>query len=317
MQEHLQREVPGVGLIEYETAPAGWVTKDGKRRQSDWRAYHLTPEQDCSCDSGWLGVGEEAEPCDWCKGSGRIRGKRTRLPSVTTWLGQVLPKDLTRYGEEHGIRGTMEAVRRGEIDPHEHTDEDAVHRVRALKLGADAARDRAATRGTDAHSIVEAFLRTGIAPRLAGWPPEIHGYIRALTDWVLAARPEPVEPVHVEQLVVSPTHGYAGRFDLIATINGVRTLVDFKTHPKGFIWPAAHFQTRAYARAAVECGDGPVDRVMIVVFAADGSFRTTECCVDDAMLDAALGFWRAVRPVNALCERANRAEKRAREVLAA
>jgi len=285
MEVALRRELPDGGLIEFESAPIGFLTKGGEPRRAPWRAYFYT------------------DPC----------GVRRRYPSVTTWLSAVLPKDLTRFGEEHGIRGLAELVRRGEWNPREHTDEDAVQRVRAAKLGAEAARDRAATRGTDAHALVEAFLETGEPPSIEDWPVEMHGYVRALTWWYLATNPEPLE---VEQLVASPTHGYAGRVDLIARIDGVRALVDFKTNPRAQLWPGGHFQTRAYARASVECGLEPCERVMLVCFAADGAFREMDCCVDDAGLDAALAFYAAVKPVNAACEVHNRAERDARRLAA-
>jgi hypothetical protein len=77
MRTYLKRDVPW-GLIEFEESPAGWLTQKGTRRFRDWRAYNVTKH------------GE----------------KRERYPSVTTAFGEVIPKDFSRYGEEHGARGT-------------------------------------------------------------------------------------------------------------------------------------------------------------------------------------------------------------------
>jgi hypothetical protein len=43
LEVHKRRELPDGGVLEFESAPVGWTTKDGKRRQKPWRAYMFTP----------------------------------------------------------------------------------------------------------------------------------------------------------------------------------------------------------------------------------------------------------------------------------
>lgn len=273
LEVYLRRSLDNGRRIEFEQAPAGYLTQKGEPRRVPYRAYYF--------------------------GSGN---KRTRLPSVTTFLNAVLPKDLTRWAEEQGILGAHEAHRQGIIGTA-NTGEEAVEGVRSFKLGADAARDRAATRGTSAHTLVEEYLQTGEPPNPADHPPEFHGYLRALTRWLLDNDPEPVA---VEQLVADPDAGYAGRVDLRARINGALVTVDFKTSARGQVYNAAHLQLAMYERAAVWCGDPPADELRIVGFAEDGRYREMECLATAESVEAALWWYHSVKPITSGCESHNR-----------
>jgi hypothetical protein len=288
MAHTLSRRLPDGSLIQYEEAPAGWLTKDGTVRHRDWRAYHYTP-------------------------AGAV--KRTRLTSVTTLLDDILPKPgLPVWSEAHGIRGAIAAVRQGLVAGDVAPDE-AVAIVRRAHLGADAAKDQAADRGLNVHALLEEYMRTGAAPRLAGHPEPHHGYIRALASWLLAYDPQPVA---VEQIVADTTAGYAGRLDLRAHIGDRLITVDLKTQENAAIYEGAHFQVGLYERAAIKSGDEPADGCLVVVVAADGQYRVMAADHEPWRLDAALLFRRAKQPITAICEKANKIERDARrEVVAA
>lgn len=274
------RELDDGTLIEFEQAPAGFLKKDGEPRRADWRAYFVTPPG----------------------------GRRTRVPSVTTLLDAIIPKPgIVPWAEARGIEGAVEAVRRGEIDPA--TVLDPVEAVRALRLGADAAKDEAATRGVDVHALLEAYALDGVAPNPADFPASHAGYIQALARWLVKARPEPTQ---VEQLVYSAAHGYAGRLDLRASIDGVDTLVDLKTQRSAGIYEGAHVQAAMYALAATECGDPEPQRTIIVVLAEDGAFREMDCLAGPEQVKAALEWCAMVRPIQSACAQRNRVEKEAR-----
>ncbi len=278
---YLKRELPDGVLLEFEQSPAGFLKKDGTPRLVDHRAYYVTEP------------GEE---------------KRKRLPSVTTLLGSIIPVDLTRWGEEHGIRGCMEALRRHELEV-DHTDEDAVERVRALKLGADAARDRRATEGINVHNLLEQWMVSETVPNPAEHPPEVHGYIQALARWVMVTQPEVLA---VERLVYSRRFGYAGRVDLLARIDGFTTLIDFKTQPRAGIYASAHVQAAMYALALYECGELEPEDMRIVVLAEDGAFREMEVLATPETVGAALTWYRELKPIDAACLTHNRVERDAR-----
>jgi hypothetical protein len=285
MEETLRREIPA-GLIEFEQAPAGWLTKTGTPREKPWRAYHWTPTE----------------------------GDRQRLPSTTTLLDAICPKaGLPPWSEARGVEGAVEGVRLGLID-HETTPERGVGIVRAHKLGAEAAKRKAAERGLNVHALLEAYMLTGAAPKLGEHPKHHRGYIQGLTRWLIAENPEPVA---VEQLVVHPEDGYAGRLDLRARIDGQLVTVDLKTQERGGIYATAHWQVAMYERAARWCGDEPADRKMVVVVAANGEFRQMDAEWDEERLNAALAYYRASRPVESACESANRIEREARKAVSA
>ncbi len=284
MEHTKRRELPDGSLIEFEEAPVGWLTKAGEPRKKDWRAYFYTP----------------------------AGGERVRVPSVTTILDTILPKPgLPPWAEARGIEGAVEAVRLGEIDPRDCAD--PVGTVRRLRLGADRARDDAADRGLNVHAILEEYMRTGAAPNPAEHPEAHHGYIRGLTRFLLKHDPEPVA---VEELVCSPVDGYAGRLDLRAVASRLLTGYDLKSQEKGYIYPGAHIQLGCYERGAIAAGDEPADRLLVVVVDAQGGFREMPADHPPEMLDRALDFYRAIKPINSACESANRIEREARKVAA-
>ena len=282
MQVTMRRELADGSLIEFEQAPRGWLTKYATPRQRDWRAYFWSPPD----------------------------GDRERMTSVSTVLDTVCPKPgLPVWSEANGIMGAIEAVRLGEIDPHAIAPVEAVERVRFLGLGADRARDTAATRGLNIHALLEHYAMTGSPPNPADHPPEHAGYIMGLARFLLKAQPEPIA---VEELVCSPQDGYAGRSDFRALVDGFRVRYDAKTNEKGQIWDSAHHQLRLYERAGIACGDDPSDLLHVVVFSADGGFREMPCAVSEQACDALLAFWREQRAVLSACDAANRAVKAAR-----
>lgn len=287
LQERRRRELPDGSLVEFEYAPIGYLTAKGEPRRKEWRAYYFTPADQRT-----------------------ISGKRERLMSVSSILEAICPKGgLPRWAEARGIEGCFQAMRIGEIDPTIHTPEDAIQRVRLLKLGADRARDAAADRGLDAHDALHVYMVTGSLPPKERYPVEDWGYYIGIASWLLEARPEPVE---VEQLVASPQDGYAGRSDLVALVNGRRVRYDAKTQERGQIYDSAHVQVQLYERAGVASGDEPCEECRVVVFAADGTYRDMPGAATPKTVEAALAYYGQIKPIVSACESANRAERKAR-----
>lgn len=278
MECKLRREVFG-GTIEYFEAEVGWLTQAGTPRQRAHRAYKWTPKE----------------------------GDPKNLPSVSYICDQVCPKPgLAHYAEARGIEGTVIAMKAGLVY-EESRAEDAIALVREHGLGAEAAKNRAATRGLNVHAINEHFLLTGEAPRPGDHPEHHRGYIRSWAKMVLALNPEPLA---VEQLVVNGDDSYAGRLDLRARVRGVLELDDLKTQENGALYPQAHIQTALYERAAVWCGDEPAERLRAIVLPANGDWNEEQHSVivnlKGWQVDAALAWWRAKRPIDSACESRNR-----------
>jgi len=315
LQVQLERHIPGFGTIRYEYAPAGYLTAQGEVRQRDHRVYHFRPDpdicEDCEGDGRDYSRSERGRKCPPCGGTG-IKPTE-RLTSVTTLIGQITPKDgLAPWSEARGIEGAVEAVRLRIIDPDDPASAAmAVGQVRAHRLGADRARDDAADRGLDIHGCLEEYMRTGTVQQPAR--EEHRGYWLGLTRWLAATD---LEPEEVEQIVASPGDGYAGRLDLVARCRSERVLFDAKTNDRGQIWPGAHLQVQLLERARRVLGDPPADRLRVVVFAADGEFREMDAVESPGLVDHALAFGRALRPVTRACDAANRLERAARRAAA-
>ena len=301
------------GRIDFEEAPRGSLTADGQERDRDWRAYFWTPSGPCpACE----GTGREpgaregtTRKCAACQGSGEP--KRQRMTSVTTILDAITAKGgLPPWAEAKGIEGLLKAIQLGFVDPATITGPEAVERVRGLRLGADAARDEAADRGTfSVHAPLEHYMRTGESPSIADYPPEHAGYVQALCRWLLFADPEPEQ---VEEMVCHPEYGYAGRSDLVARGSGLRTRWDYKSQGRGQVFEGLHVQLRLYEMAAVRGGDEPCDLLQGVVLAENGEFAVMACAADEAAALAALAWYSALRPIASVCAAHNKLAREAR-----
>jgi hypothetical protein len=106
--------------------------------------------------------------------------------------------------------------------------------------------------GTQAHALIEWNLRKDLG-QVVGPEPRVHENatwaFMAFQDWASSVN---LVPKYIEQTVFSRVHGYAGTMDLLAEVNGVLTLVDFKTGKA--IYAEAHLQNVAYQAALIEMG---------------------------------------------------------------
>lgn len=285
MERKLYREIPD-GMIEYFEAKAGWLTQRGEPRLRPYRKYLWTP----------------------------VDGEPVKLPSTSSINDTICPKPGVDYwSEERGIEGTVLALKAGLIYEGSLA-KDAIAVVREHGLGAEAAKNRAAKRGLNLHAINQRYMETGEAPRLSDHPDEHRGYLRSWAKAMLALDPEPAkaDQPEVEQLIVSPEDGYAGRLDLRARIRRALETCEMKTQERGGIYRAAHWQVLMYERGAVRCAADPAERCRVIVLPADGDWtedRHTMLVAGD--LDAALAYWRACRPIDSACEARNRRERKA------
>lgn len=106
--------------------------------------------------------------------------------------------------------------------------------------------------GTQVHKLIEWNLRRSLSQQ-PGPEPRVSENatwaFMAWQDWATSVR---LKPLLIEQTVFSRTHGFAGTMDLLAEVNGIVTLVDFKTGKA--IYPEAFLQAVAYQVALKEMG---------------------------------------------------------------
>lgn len=129
-------------------------------------------------------------------------------------------------------------------------------------------RDTAATRGQSVHDALEALSTDGTPPSLTNFPVEDRGHVQALCSWWLDHSPE---PLMVEQLVASKRLRFAGKFDLVANIDGLAHLVDLKTSKR--VYDTHHLQVAGYRLALVECGWDDVTLGAVLRTGADGTYE--------------------------------------------
>lgn len=189
--------------------------------------------------------------------------RRRRAPSVTGILRDTWPpsEGLKRWMRERGPEGP-------------------------------ALLEQAARRGTAVHRFLEGYFTTGTIGDLDAYPPDVWPYLQAAAAFLWEHDPQPLE---VEQLVVHPEYGYAGRPDLVAQVAGVPTLLDFKSNPEGRIYPEAHVQTTAYAIARERCGDAPTEQTLLVGLDEQGGARIVRGLDVPKVWAAVLGFHEQIR----------------------
>lgn len=127
-------------------------------------------------------------------------------------------------------------------------------------------KDEAADFGTMVHDWAEKFANSQIdgseRPEIDdSWPQEVKNGINAFVDWWLA---NDIKFEKTEQMVYSNDYDYCGIFDAIATINGKRVLIDYKT--SSGVYPEQKMQACGYAIAYEEEYGLGFDQIMILHF---------------------------------------------------
>jgi PD-(D/E)XK nuclease superfamily protein len=259
--ETVVRDIPGIGVLKFEDyGPGEWMTKKGEPAKTSRRRYLLNDVE---------------------------------LDAVSSITGTLDKPALLIWYEDQASRGAVAAERMGELI--DVAEEDYVKRVRALGLGASAARDEGADRGKAIHTAMHALAVEGRpanpADHPAEWRPWFQGAVRA---W-LALDPEPTAS---EEIVCHPEHGYAGRPDLLAIVAGKLTMIDYKTG-KGRVYDSAHYQTRLYAMALQRSLDIAAEQIIIVGIDDDGGFQLITCEATEADALSLLHTYRSRRRINA------------------
>lgn len=169
------------------------------------------------------------------------------IPGVTSLIKGGLPAPALTYWS---ARTVAEYV----ADNPEHVEQlrqmGRAPMVAALKETPWQKRDEAAVRGTDVHALAEQLVHgreVDVPEHLAD---HVEGYVRWLDTWQLA-------PVLTERSCANATHWYAGRFDCIGDIGGVRWLLDWKT--SSGVYGETAMQTDAYRNAEFYVEDDAPD----------------------------------------------------------
>lgn len=154
-------------------------------------------------------------------------------------------------------------------------------------------RDEAAEHGTEVHALIEAHLRRMLGEEGHAFegepsPAALDGY-RRWCDWLATVE---LVPLAVEGRIYSPTHDFAGTFDLLAYLNGRLTLLDWKTCSG--CWPGHKLQSYAYRGALVEAGLPYADGCVVCIPKDGSRVKASPVPWSDAGWQAFLGLRQAV-----------------------
>jgi hypothetical protein len=141
----------------------------------------------------------------------------TRVPGTTTITGLLAKPALIKWANNLGLEG---------IDSNKYV-------------------DAAATVGTLAHEMVEAYLRKERLDLTLYSPDDIKRARRAFRKFVVWSKSVNLRPLFLERPMVSEMQRFGGTIDFYGDRNGVPTLIDFKTSKA--LYPEHLLQVAAYA----------------------------------------------------------------------
>ncbi len=164
----------------------------------------------------------------------------TRVPGVTTVIGILDKPALVHWAWKLGMEG---------IDYKTY-------------------RDVSANIGTLAHHLVQCDLSSA-TPDTSGYSKaDIDAAENALLKWYEWRKAHTIEPILLEEPLVSERHGYGGTIDCYALVDGVPTLADLKTGKA--IYGEFFLQLGAYSQLLKEHGHA-VEQARIIRIGRDES----------------------------------------------
>ena len=132
--------------------------------------------------------------------------------------------------------------------------------------------------GTCAHYILDCYLRSAV-PDLGDFTPNVVAAaqlpIAKYHEW---ARGKTIELIAADLEMVSDAHRFGGKLDVFASVDGKRTVIDFKTGRS--IYLEAVIQVAAYAEMLKERGE-QVDEIRILQIGRTGAEGFSERVLDD------------------------------------
>lgn len=196
-----------------------------------------------------------------------------RPPSVTTVLGKTLDKSGPLCG---WTANQVLLVCKGAILPGVAYDEIYLEEVwRRAKRSYRDVKQEAADIGTEVHRRLEAIFRAGDAQSeisSATSRPEVENCVRAGCDWL---QQHSVKRVCVERRIFSRKYKYTGTLDKLAYVDGVLSLIDWKS--SNGIYEDYLLQTSAYQGAYEEETSARIERRILVRLGKfDGAFEVHE-----------------------------------------
>ena len=145
-----------------------------------------------------------------------------RVPGCTTICGQLDKPALIKWAHRIGYDSTIELIKKAFSDPARRIGELTVPNYEDVQKPEDV-RDSAGDRGTDVHDMIMRFWKGEEVVMVGDIQTKCFGNF---LEWLKTHR---VEPILIEEPLVSERYKYGGQPDLYARINDKLTLLDIKT----------------------------------------------------------------------------------------
>ena len=177
----------------------------------------------------------------------QVASIRNKRPVYMTKDGEKVPGVTTVLNLRNKPNLVEWAFKLGKENPHLNSTRDYV--------------DDLANIGKCAHALIEVYL-TGKPQDMGDFTPRTREAAAVpfskFMDWT---KGKTIKVIACERVVISDRHRYGGTLDVLADIDGVRTVLDFKTGKA--IYPEMFLQLAAYAEAVKERGER-VDAIRIL-----------------------------------------------------
>jgi hypothetical protein len=200
-----------------------------------------------------------------------------------TAVTDVLDKPaLTNWKRRQVALAAVEHAERLVVDRKAGNTEAAVAFLMATRTSGDVAKDR----GSRIHRVLEAIVRR--EPYTV--EPDDMLAVDGARAWLNSHE---IEPLEIESFLLNETEGYGGTCDLVALIDGVIWLLDWKTSssvafPDGKVYDDYRLQLAAYRHAEFIARPGDGERYPLpaiercgVLHVTDGGTRLYEAVVID------------------------------------
>lgn len=157
--------------------------------------------------------------------------------------------------------------------------------------------DELAEVGKAAHTMIAAHLK-GLAPNIDDYTPAAVRMAEVpFSKYLEWAKGKKIEVIFADsKQLVSETYRYGGTVDLLARIDGIVTVLDFKTGKA--IYDEMFFQVAAYAHLVEECVSLKVEQIRILQIGRVGAEGFTERVMTDWSTE--LRWFLAMREVYAI-----------------
>jgi len=222
-------------------------------------------------------------------------------PGVTTVLKQ-LDKPALLFWASKMQSEACEAEVMAWLQEPEDARGDLLHRLTRIRQAHKNFSRRAADMGKEGHALAEYEFRRrlgldAVKPELE-YPQQAHAVCSGVMEW---AKTNDVEPLSMEAPVWSIKYGFAGSWDLFASVRGTNTVVDFKSNDRGRIYRESYLQNHALRGALKEHGVEASGIVVVVPRDGQGDINPVEIPWSDATYKAFLGLlnvhrWDATLP---------------------